>query len=203
MGPGKRPPPSDPRSQPPGKRTKNTPQSDAANEAVKPDKTKPSSSSAKPSANNEKNNIQWVHPKNCSVETKRTFAPLLLGQPWEELKNSTRTVLDLPHLLSPVHKETSADAYEAERDERIKKFRISQELQDFHNAVWRENENYLVDGAGERDGLIGYPGEGPVSLGENQRGTLKVYVQIAGTNRTIAMLINDQDSSFAQDQDGR
>lgn len=190
MAPKRQRPPLDPSTQPPIKRTKN----DAGNEASKPDKTKPSSSSAKPSANNEKKTIQWVHPKKCSVETKRTFAPLLFGQPWEELKNSTRTVLDLPHLPSPVHKETSADAYEAERDERIQKFRISQELQDFHNAVWRENENYLGDGAGERDGLIGYPGEGPVSLGENQRGTLKVYVQIAGTNRTIAMLINDQDS---------
>ena len=180
MGPKKRKtPPKDAKGRPRKKQATRKAKSDAVDEnnpvpPVETTQENPSSNSAKPSASSGKKTVQWVLPKNCNIETKRTFAPVLFGQPWEELKILSKRFLDLPHLPSPLHNEISAQRYGKEKEERIKKFKISQWLQSLHNAIWEKNEEYLGDAAGDRDGLVGCAEDSPAFLQGDQEGKLNV-----------------------------
>ncbi|KAF1964023.1 hypothetical protein BU23DRAFT_634698 [Bimuria novae-zelandiae CBS 107.79] len=115
--------------------------------------------------------IQWVVPEHKTKGTEETFAPLLFGQALGELKNRKRTKFDRPHLPSTVHTAESEKRFSKQKAQRFDKFRITQELRDFHNRVWGENDNYIRDVETEDGSLIGLPTEGPQVL-EGDRETI-------------------------------
>ena len=132
-------------------------------------------SPTKANENNEKRPIQWILPRNEDEKIKEAFAPLLFQQPLGELKNRPRAEFDRPQLPSPIHAEGKENSFEARKDERLDKFRITNELREFHEFVWGENYNYIDNLFREQVGLIGLSSDSsPVTLGGDDEGTLNV-----------------------------
>lgn len=151
---------------------KNVPDDGDTRPAEGPSKPSNSKKGAKAS---ETKTIQWILPRNAKNNTKEAFAPILFQQSLQRLRNRRRAVFDRPQLPSPIHTKEQGDIFEAQKDRRLDKFRITNELCKFHDLVWNKNKDYIGDVVDENVSLIGLPGDERVLLlkGDDE-GTLNV-----------------------------
>lgn len=154
------------------KRDKNAPDD---GDTLPPEGPSKSTNSTKGAKASETKTIQWILPRNAKSNTKEAFAPILFQQPLQRLRNRRRAVFDRPQLPSPIHTKEQGDIFEAQRDRRLDKFRITNELCKSHDLVWSKNNDYIGDVVDKNVSLIGLPGDDRVLLlAGDDEGTLNV-----------------------------